>query len=121
MTMNAYITEFFANCPNNGVRIKYALRIETNDILPVEQIIVVVESIDDRFHEEIADGLHQAFGGIQTLVADHHGVTIETTRGSDAPSNKHIDPKYGVTPSFCFMPEQCCGNTACPQRYSCTE
>ena len=40
---------------------------------------------------------------------------------ADPRINKHIDPKYGVTPSFCFKPEQCCGNTACPQRYSCTE
>jgi hypothetical protein len=35
--------------------------------------------------------------------------------------NQHVDPKYGVCPSFCFKPEQCCGNTSCPQRYSCTE
>jgi hypothetical protein len=35
--------------------------------------------------------------------------------------NKHHDEKYGVCPSFCFKPEQCCGNTSCPQRYSCTE
>jgi hypothetical protein len=35
--------------------------------------------------------------------------------------NKHVDPQYGVCPSFCFKPEQCCGNTSCPQRYSCTE
>jgi hypothetical protein len=35
--------------------------------------------------------------------------------------NKHVDPKYGICPSFCFKPEQCAGNTSCPQRYSCTE
>lgn len=35
--------------------------------------------------------------------------------------NKYVDPKYGVCPAFCFKPEQCCGNTSCPQRYSCTE
>jgi hypothetical protein len=28
----------------------------------------------------VADELLAAFGGVQTLVADHHGVTIETTR-----------------------------------------
>ena len=28
--------------------------------------------------------------------------------------------KY-ITPSFCFKPDQCCGFTACPQNYSCTE
>jgi hypothetical protein len=30
-------------------------------------------------------------------------------------------PVYGKTPSFCHAPKQCCGRTACPQPYSCTE
>lgn len=78
--MNAYTTEFFANCPNNGLRIKYRLRIETREIISVEQITANVEAISEGFHEEVADELLAAFGGVQTLVADHHGVTIETTR-----------------------------------------
>lgn len=78
--MNAYTTEFFTNCPNNGLRIKYRLRIETREIIPVEQITAKVETISEGFHEEVADELLAAFGGVQTLVADHHGVTIETTR-----------------------------------------
>ena len=78
--MNAYTTEFFTNCPNNGLRIKYRLRIETREIIPVEQITAKVESMSEGFHEEVADELLSAFGGVQTLVADHHGVTIETTR-----------------------------------------
>ena len=80
--MNIYTTEFFANCPNNGVRIKYALRIETLEILPVEQIVAKVESCSDGFHEDIADELIDAFGGMQTLKADHHSVTIETKRAA---------------------------------------
>lgn len=78
--MNAYTTEFFTNCPNNGLRIKYRLRIETREIIPVEQITAKVEGISEGYHEEVADELLRAFGGVQTLVADHHGVTIETTR-----------------------------------------
>ena len=78
--MNIYSTEFFANCPNNGIRIKYHLRIESALVIPVEQIIAVVEATDEGFHEEIADDLLARFGGQQTLIADHHGVTIETTR-----------------------------------------
>ena len=78
--MNAYTTEFFSNCPNNGMRIKYRLRIESREIIPVEQITAKVESISEGFHEEVADELLAAFGGVQTLTADHHGVTIETTR-----------------------------------------
>jgi hypothetical protein len=78
--LNAYTTEFFSNCPNNGLRIKYRLRIESREIIPVEQITAKVESISEGFHEEVADELLVAFGGVQTLTADHHGVTIETTR-----------------------------------------
>lgn len=41
------------------------------------------------------------------------------------PANPRINnvahPTHGVTPSFCYSPERCCGNTSCPQRYSCTE
>jgi hypothetical protein len=35
--------------------------------------------------------------------------------------NKHIDPKWGVCPAFCYSPERCKGRTCCPQNYSCTE
>lgn len=59
---------------------QYRLRIEIETMIPVEQILATVEAIDDGFHEDIADGLLDRFGGTQTLVADHHGVTIETIR-----------------------------------------
>jgi hypothetical protein len=78
--MNAYTTEFFKTCPNNGLRIKYRLHIETREIIPVEQITAKIETISEGFHEEIADELLVEFGGLQLLTADHHGVTIETTR-----------------------------------------
>ena len=78
--MNAYTTEFFSNCPNNGLRIKYRLRIESAEVIPVEQIIAKIEGLPDAYHEELADDLLVSFGGLQMLTADHHGVTIETTR-----------------------------------------
>lgn len=78
--MNIYTTEFFATCPNNGVRIKYTLRIETTAVIVVEHILAATESYTTDFHEHIADALHGRFGGKQTLVADHHSVTIETVR-----------------------------------------
>lgn len=78
--MNAYTTEFFSNRPNNGLRIRYRLRIETREVIPVEQITAAVESVSEGFHEGIADDMLRRFGGVQTLTADHHGVTIETTR-----------------------------------------
>lgn len=30
-------------------------------------------------------------------------------------------PVNGKCPEFCFSPDKCCGNTSCPQPYSCTE
>lgn len=30
-------------------------------------------------------------------------------------------PVDGKCPAFCYKPNECCGNTSCPQRYSCTE
>lgn len=83
--MNAYTTEFFACCPNNGLRIKYRMRIESAEVIPVEQIIAKVDSITEGYHEGIADDLLLSFGGAQMLVADHHGVLIETMRASPPP------------------------------------
>jgi len=78
--VNIYSTEFFAFCPNNGARIKYSLSIMTDKVIMVEDIIDEVTLHDRGYHEEIADQLQRTFGGIQTLVAEHHGVTIITTR-----------------------------------------
>lgn len=78
--MNIYTTKFFAHCPNNQVRVEYRLRIESRNMLGVEEIIEAVGQHEDGFHEEIADALLTRFGGTQTLTADHHGVTIETVR-----------------------------------------
>lgn len=30
-------------------------------------------------------------------------------------------PVNGKTPTFCFRPNECCGNTSCPQSRSCTD
>ena len=93
--MNAYTTKFFADCPINRVRIEYRLRIETSAMLPVEDLIATVESIGDGYHEEIADQLLARFGGRQILIADHHGVTIETTRTAVGESRLFIDQNAG--------------------------
>lgn len=78
--MNSYKTEFFCVCPLNNTRIKYHLEIVTNEIIPVEDILNQLRRYDSGFHELIAEELHEKFGGTQTLVAEHHGVIIETTR-----------------------------------------
>lgn len=80
--MNRYKTKFFCKCPINGVRVKYTLTIESNEIIQVEDLLGYVEKFyADGFHELIADDLHSKFGGKQTLCAYHHGVEIETMRG----------------------------------------
>lgn len=78
--MNAYTTRFFARCPSNQIRIDYSLRIETYEMLGVEDILTALDEVDEGYHEEIADQMFARFGGIQKLTADHHGVTIETIR-----------------------------------------
>lgn len=77
--MNSYRVEFFAACPSNGARIHYRLRLDTSAVVMVEDILAAVSSAHG-YHEAIADGLSLQFGGRQTLTAEHHGVTIETTR-----------------------------------------
>ena len=78
--MNKYTTNFFAVCPNNGIRIAYELTITTGCNLRVEDILEEVGEIKTGFHEDIADQLMEAMGGSQVLKADHHGVCIETIR-----------------------------------------
>lgn len=79
--MNIYTHHFVAECPNNGAKIGYRLRIETHDRILVEQIIERC-AIGVAFHEDLAEALHDWFGGRQTMRAFHHGVWIETVRGS---------------------------------------
>lgn len=78
--LNTYSTEFFATCPNGGAYILYRLKIETKAMVMVEDIVAWCEATKTGFHEDIADAMHKRFGGSQTLTANHHGVTIETTR-----------------------------------------
>lgn len=82
--MNVYSTEFFCRCPNNDVRIKFTLRIETRNTLAVESILdgIEIDTEEPRFHEELADILLARFEGLQVLTAEHHGVTIQTTRAT---------------------------------------
>ena len=78
--MNTYRAEFHARCPANGARIHYRWTLTTTDVVRVEAINDTLDAQREGFHEDFADGLSQCFGGTQTLIAEHHGVTIETTR-----------------------------------------
>lgn len=79
--MNHYSYRFQAPCPANGKIITYNLEIESSVLVLVEQITATCAEMSG-YHEQIADELHKALGGIQTIVAHHHGVTITTRRGS---------------------------------------
>lgn len=47
---------------------------------------------------------------------------LETLPYPSGPVIWQLDhPVHGKTPAFCHSPNQCCGRTACPQNYSCTE
>ena len=83
MTVNTYAVRFIASCPNNDVPVVYALSITTDGrVISVEQIVEETQRIHRGYHEDIADQLLERLGGRQTLVAQHHGVEIQTIRES---------------------------------------
>ena len=79
--MNIYRYEFVAKCPVNEKPIAYKLVIQSTTTIYVEDIVNEVNRHAKIFHEELADKLHLSFGGVQIMVAHHHGVDIETRRG----------------------------------------
>lgn len=78
--MNIYRHRFTVKCPNNGVAVEYALEVMTARVVMVEAIIAAC-TVEQSFHEGLADALLVALGGRQVLRAYHHGVEIETVRG----------------------------------------
>lgn len=78
--MNIYQTRFWAKCPVNKQTIYYDLQIRHNQQIKVESILDELTTITEGFHEDIADQLHDKFGGNQIIKAEHHGVHIITER-----------------------------------------
>lgn len=83
--MNKYKVKFTALCPVNNDKITYNLEIKSDLMIMVEELLSFVSKVDQGFHESIADSLIERFGGQQKLYAYHHGVFIETERGSYVP------------------------------------
>lgn len=83
--MNIYRAKFAAVCPNNGALIEYALTLETDRFIMVEALQERLTAVTEGYHEQIADLLCEDLGGRQTLVAEHHGVQIETRRPAANP------------------------------------
>jgi hypothetical protein len=78
--MNTYTLDFSSKCPIDGQRIRYSLKLETNDVVRVELLKVTIAALDAELHESIADKLFSRFGGRQVIWATHNGVAIRTDR-----------------------------------------
>lgn len=81
MKSNTYKHTFVVECPNNAQQIIYSLQIVTDKTVMVEHILTACALFKRGYHEDIADQLHERFGGHQVITANHHGVQIETVRG----------------------------------------
>lgn len=80
ISMNTYRHTFVATCPSDGESIIYRLEIKAPKVIMVEHIRAATALIKKGYHEQIADQLHERFGGEQRIVATHQGVEIETLR-----------------------------------------
>ncbi len=78
--MNTYTTKFLLTCIVNQKPVEHFLTISTQRVIVVEELLFFIKNLEPAFHEIIADKLAEKFGGKQTLVANHHGVTISTER-----------------------------------------
>jgi len=78
--LNTYTTKFLLTCIVNQKPVEHFLTISTQRVIVVEELLFFIKNLEPAFHEIIADKLAEKFGGKQTLVANHHGVTISTER-----------------------------------------
>lgn len=80
IAVNIYQHTFVATCPSDGESIIYRLEIKAPKVIMVEHIRTATALIKKGYHEQIADQLHDRFGGEQLIVATHQGVEIQTLR-----------------------------------------
>lgn len=76
--MNIYRYQFAAECPKNGNITVYDLTIKTGVTILAEDIVAACKITG--LQEHIAGVLSDRFGGEQTLIGTHSGVTVETLR-----------------------------------------
>lgn len=80
---NIYTHTFSAKCPEDGAIIAYTLEIKTPETIIVSRITEYTDAIHEGIQEIIADGLHDAFGGEQKIIAWHQNVKIVSVRLSE--------------------------------------
>ncbi|MEP9320447.1 hypothetical protein ABKS89_25100 [Pseudomonas sp. LABIM340] len=80
LKLNIYTAAFTARCPNDGALIDYKLEIRTPETIMVERINEATRAHDVGIQEQIADQLHDSFGGELRLWGTHQGVGIESVR-----------------------------------------
>lgn len=61
----------------------FDVEIRSEKMVLVEHIVTACALHAKAYHETIADDLFQRFGGYQVIKAHHHGVDIESIRGSN--------------------------------------
>jgi len=76
--VNTYRYSFASACPANDEAIIYALEIQHVEKVLVEHIKTACALHRKGYQEDIAADLHARFGGRLRIVANHHGVEIET-------------------------------------------
>lgn len=80
LKLNIYTMNFIARCPNDGAVIDYRLEIRTPEMIMVEHINSETHGIVEGHQEQIADHLHERFGGELRIWGTHQGVDIESVR-----------------------------------------
>lgn len=80
--MNIYRHQFVCICPQNKKPIIYDLEVQADHMIMVEHIVVACQVYQQQYHEALADHLQKHLGGKHVLKAHHHGVDIETLRGT---------------------------------------
>lgn len=80
---NKYTYRFNVKCPNDNKIICYKVKIKTNELIFVEDIVKKCKSIETGFQEDIANQLMMEFGGVQTITAVHNGVSVRTFRNEN--------------------------------------
>jgi len=88
---NIYRHWFTVKCPNNDQIITYFLELQQTEMIMVEEIVKFCSDFPSCYQEEIANRLHEKFGGYQIIKGHHHGIDVETRRGIDDPLPRNSD------------------------------
>ena len=79
--MNTYTLNHQCSCPLGGLEDYYTIKISSQRIVLVEQILKVLKNAPAKiFQEDLADYLRCALGAEIEITGYHHGIKITCTR-----------------------------------------